>query len=324
MDYIEEKTPKGVTLKVLRDKAKFLAFDSKGASIYFDRSKTMLFENIPVIVFIGGNFKIQNNYNTDLSFHKVVKSNIVIPYLFTNESKMRYIFIKSDVPVDKVPVELKQMDSLNSFVREIETGLRPDHIIVNRNIKRDDILIIRNRYSSAKILLADEDPRLKSAPPEAKTEELSGESSDDLTREINLNVMSDNPTFLARIHLGDSDYSRVNQLLLDSDLTAVDAEYILSFIDTTMKREKEKDEHSRNIGKLEALKDSFSFYIDLINRKEVDIRSMLEKIDDPARIPIYSTLIAKLRLLFPEKDDQLRLTEYENMLMDKKENLKKN
>ena len=47
---------------------------------------------------------------------------------------------------------------------------------------------------------------------------------DDREKLLNLNMMSNNAVFLSRIHMRNMELSKINQLLLDFELTALDTE----------------------------------------------------------------------------------------------------
>ena len=133
--------------------------------------------------------------------------------------------------------------------------------------------------------------------------------------------MSNNPVFLARIHLRDMALSKVNQLLLDFDISILEADYMLKFIENMLMNTEGKEKVEQNRAKLETLKDSLQFYIYLMNRDGNEIKKMVDKIDDENKLASYNTLIAKMRTLFTAKKDLLVLTDYENLLYEKKDQL---
>ena len=58
--YIEEKTPKGFTLKVIVKKSSFLVFDQSGGTVYSDPEGLKVIHRIPIIAFLGSTFAIRN------------------------------------------------------------------------------------------------------------------------------------------------------------------------------------------------------------------------------------------------------------------------
>lgn len=320
---IEEKTPKGISIKVMIDKWKFLAFDKRGGSIYADSANTMVLHHVPFIVFVGTEFIIPENIRTEVTFLKNVKGKIIIPYSYTYEHNRRYVFIPAISEIDIIPAKIKRMDSIADLVRDVEKGVQPDYIIVDKGVTRGDIIVIKNRFPSSDVVLADTVKGHQYTNGSNDADSIpSDKRAADILKEVNLNMMSDNPVFLARIHLRELALSKTNQLLLDFDLSADEAEYILSFIETMVKRAPEKKELMDNIAKIHALREAFNFYIKLMQKDDAAVRDIIEKIDNPGEIVSCNTLIAKIKPQLPEKSDQLMLTEYENILYEKAETLR--
>ena len=95
IEYIEERTPSGITLKVMFKSWNFLAFDKNGRAIYSDYQRKKILHTIPVILFYGINFKIERNNDSFITFFKIVKGEIVIPYVDLKKSIRKYLFVKS-------------------------------------------------------------------------------------------------------------------------------------------------------------------------------------------------------------------------------------
>lgn len=319
----EEKTPKGITIKVLVDRSRFLAFDQKGASIYADESRTKVLHEIPSIVFIGDNFILpKTDRRADFTLLKVLKEKVLIPFSWKDAKKKRYLFIHIGPSLDLIPVKLLRVANVAVLVKELEAGLKPEYLVVDTTITKGDILIIKNRYAVASVVLVDETSetitvRSANEPPDISD----SRRATDIAKEININMMSNNPVFLARLHLRELNFSKVNQLLFDFDMPGNDAEYILSFLETMVRRAEEKEELAKNLGKIEALRNAFLFYTHLMGRHEEDIKLMINAARDLTDVASFRTLIAKIKILFPEQSDQLLFTDYENLLYERNANL---
>ncbi len=320
MDYIEEKSPRGITIKVLTKKWNFLVFDQKGASIYSDDAGLKVLHRVNLVAFVGRNFQVKNTASQELSFLKVIKNRIVIPYVDMADSTRKYIFIDADGRLDMIPVRLKILNDIAQLVREIDGGTNPDYIVVDRNITKNDIIIIKNRLSNAHIILAGaEKAEAEQAEKARGIDDATAERrATDVLKEVNINMMSNNPVFLARVHLREMNLSKMNQLLLDFDLTAGDAEYIKSFVNTMLAKEDADPEIKKNKPRLEAIRDSLQFFIHLTNKDDTQIREMIASLTDSSMLASYSTLMAKAKILHPGTEDQLLFTDYENLLWEKK------
>jgi len=72
---------------------------------------------------------------------------------------------------------------------------------------------------------------------------------------------------------------------------------------------------------IQHLRDSFLFYMYLIQRKDANIREMIQGINSIRDLTPYQTLILKTKSMFPNREDQLLYTEYDNMIMNRREEL---
>lgn len=323
MDYIEEKTPKGITIKVILPKWKFIAFDRKGKSIYTDEHNVHLLHKVPIIVFIGEDFHVRNNYSKEISFLKVRKDNLIIPYKYKSTDNQEFIFTPYTEATDLLPVRLMNADNLQYFIKDFSsTANQPDFVIIDNSITKNDIIVIKNRCQLSRILLAD---NKKKKGASLESEKLVNpdptKRASDLTEDIDINMISQNPVFLARIHLRKLDLNRVKQLLLDFNLSDIEIRYITSFLNTMLKRAETSEDLRKEKSNLESLQESFSFYLHLIKRNEVEILQTIKGAKNDKELNYYNTLLAKMKLLFPRTDDQLSFTTYENLILEIKEKL---
>jgi hypothetical protein len=323
MGYIEEKTPKGIFIKIIKDKWKFLAFDHDGSSIYADEHEMKVMHKVLLIAFLGEYFRIHNNFNRELSLLKVSKGKLVIPYDRQGVEKRGYLFMNFEGKLDMVPIRLLGIDTLDQLIRMVESGQYPDYIVVDENVTRNDIVVIKNRCPDVAVVLAP-DKREVTEVEKISREDASEEGerrATDLLKDVNLNIMSQNPVFLARVHLRNMDLSKVNQLLLDFDLKPIDAAYILNFINTMLGKVGLQEELKREESKLESLRKSFQFYVYLLEKNDDEIKKMIDRVMNKDEVASYMTLLAKVKLLLPNQDDQLAITGYENLMWEIKEKI---
>ena len=213
---------------------------------------------------------------------------------------------------------LSQIKSIHIFHHETASVVGDKKIVAP-----DDILMFKNNCPSTGIVLADKGGKPKEIQ-KAKKEE--GDErirrATDLLEEVNINVISKNPVFLARVHLRNMSLPKVNQLLLDFDLTDVETQYIISFLNTMLKKVDQSEELKREEPMLLVLRESFKFYLNVILRNEKEITRIIESASDSRYLANYGTLLAKIKTQFPDTSDQLSLTNYENMIYEMKDKLK--
>lgn len=313
IDFLEEKTPSGNLLKIFLKKWQFLAFDKKGRSIYIDTMQTSPLHRIPLLVFVGRNFQVSREYNREYSLLKVRKGVMIVPYQDLQDRKTKYIFIFTDKRLDLMPVRIKSVPGVVDMVKEIETTLNPEYIIVDRSVTPNDIIVLKNRYKIQDVI------HLEQANNYSINESARYIRKED---SYNLNVMSTNPVFLAGVHLRSMDLSKVNQLLLDFDLTALETEFILSFIKKKIETADESLLAKRNRPMLESLMTSFSFYLDLLQRNHDEIEAFINAIKDRSRLAPFRTLVRKVKSMHPGKQEQELYFQYEKLILEKQDSLK--
>ncbi len=313
MNFIEEKTPKGYLLKIFFDKWQFLAFDKKGKSIYVDKECRSLLHTVPVIIFVGSTFDIKREYDRGYVLLKIRNGEIVVPYRDVRDLKTKFFFLATDKEMDAIPVRMMLVHDVAQMVREIDVSIQPDYVVVDDAVTPNDVIIIKNRYKVNEIVY------VELANNYFLAERLQIPDSD---RVMNINMMSSNPVFLARIHLRSMDLAKINQLLLDFEITALDTEYILSFIQDLLDKEESDPVVQKNKAMLLDLLNSFRFYHSLLQKDEASIKEMIEATRDIKKLTPFRTLVSKVKAMYPGAEEQKLYTVYENILYDKLEELK--
>jgi hypothetical protein len=312
MNFVEEKTPSNIIIKILFDRWQFLAFDVKGKSIYADKEGRTLLHDIPVIIFIGVTFKRKQGHQQTYSMLKIRDGNILVPYIDKTDGSTKYFFLQTDKKLDCIPARIMQVNDVVQLLKEVEPSPQPCYVAVDDGITANDVIIVKNRYNILDIVY------IEIANNHFLAEKL---QIPDMDRIMNLNMMSANPVFLANIHLRAMDLSKINQLLLDFEITALDTEYILEFLRSTIRNDDKDPRVEKNMHMLQELLNSFCFYLALIQKNEDEIKKMIDALTSVKEITPLRTLVSKVKSMFPGSDDQIRYTEFENMLMDRLQSL---
>ena len=306
MDFVEERTPAGFSLKILLNKWQFMAFDRKGKPVYSDQESGNLLHPVPLIIFAGEKFDVHRNFEKEYFLLKVRKGSMILPYVRRTDRTTGYVFIPTDIKLDIMPVRIMLVRNVVQMVREIDISYRPDFVIADEGINANDVIIISNRYKAQNIIYAMDEPRKPAI-------------DDNLDRFDNLNMLSRNPVFLARIHLRSMELSKVNQLLLDFDFTELETEYVAASIRETIEKERTAN---RNTDRLRDLMESFTFYLYLLQKNGEKVKEFINAARDGKTITAMRTMISKAKSNFPGRDDQIIFTDYENMIMDRIDELK--
>ncbi len=323
METFEEKTPKGYTLKIYMSKNQYLAFDRKGGIVYSDLAGVKVMHKIPIIAFLGPLFSVRNKTRPDYTLYKVSKGNIVLPYYIAGDKDRRYFLQETEEQIDMIPVRLLFFKGIRQLILQLDTGFRPDAIIVDHAITQNDIIIIKNRFSNANIIITEK----SEVAGVSRARKIGMENDDkrafDMLQDVNLNIMSDNPVFLARLHFREMKLSKVRQLLLDLDLSIIDAEYILAFIEVMLRKADIDEIIKKNQAALEKLGREFQFYIAVMKNDKNQTDRLIEKSERSDEISSFITYLAKAMSIIKDKSTQLALLKIKHNLEMKKNELKK-
>jgi hypothetical protein len=313
MDFAEEQTPSGLRLKIIFKNWQFLAYDKKGQSIYADSEDKKLIHKVPYILCVGINFKIKKIYDKEYYLLKIRDNNLIIPYIDLTDKITKYLLVPIEKNIDLIPAIIFHVDNIPNMIKDFDPSIIPDIVIIDKTININDETLLKNRFKLEEIIHVE----FFNNYTLNETIEIEGESDSS----TNLNILSENPVFLAQVHLRNLELSKVNQLLLDFELSVFDTEYILKFIEDLISK-KDNENIKKNMPMLLNLNDSFRFYMYLLQKDDIKLRKMISEQTDLNSLAPFRTLISKVKSIFTESDDQLLLTDYENLVLDKKEELK--
>lgn len=303
---VEEKTPKGYIFKINIAKKQYVAFNPKGEIIYSDDNKTKPFHIMKIIVFIG--LESESLARTHpYQLLKIQNNSLIIPYNAA-EGKRQYLFLPLDTLLDMIPCITEYFYDTASFVSYVKKGNAPDYIIVNNTISDNDIKFISSLSPSSHMEIVNTTSDITIDDTKRATDQLNN---------VDINLLSQNPVFLARIHLRNLDLVRVKQIMLDMDITEQDAQYIIAFL-TTMIKNSDKEELHKHIEKLEELKRSYEFYLYLITNNDGKIQELIAQANKNDLVT-FNTLIQKAKLLLPTREAGLRFVDYENLIWEKQQ-----
>lgn len=318
MENFEEITQKGYVLNISPEKRSFSVFSRRGELIYTEDEDVSAVHRIDKIFFYGKNFLISRRMQGNYCLCRVSNNKIVIPYNYSGDSNLHYLLLDTSEIIDMIPLEIKHFSDILLLLKNIDSGVKPDLIVVDEKVAESDIVLIKNRFQDAKIKVTDDQKVIGSRKQAPKP--IGSAEADKLLSEVNLNMMSENPVFLARVHLKRKYFQNVKQLLLDFDLSNVEADYIKTLIDIEVKKYEGSTNTARAPKIIQELLLDFEFYIAIMERNIEKVQLVLEKTKESSQILSYVTLIAKARSVI-ENESDLDMIDYENMIYEKKEKL---
>lgn len=288
--YEERKTPAGYQVKVRLDKLTYIVFTPKGPEIPKGAKSNSIVVNVPKVVFLGEDFNLSHFRLGELSFVNVKAGKLVIPYQHGNSREIKTIYLNTGSDSDILPVIIYHYSHIKDVIHSAEQGLEFHHIVADEGLMKNDMVTLKIRYPTVNILILKKKINvaadIKKVETESKDDDKSAapvvdadiaRAADMATTNSNLNMYSENPVFLARIHLRNLELDKVKQLLFDFNLKSEDIIFIRTFLDVMIKNVNNKEELTQNKDKVITLDEIFRLAVMIINKTEEEFEKELEK-----------------------------------------------
>ncbi len=262
--YEERKTPSGFLVKVRLNKMTYVVFSPKGPD----------------------EFSLSHFRLGELNFVNVKNSKLVIPYQHGGSRDIKTIFLNSGSESDILPVIIYHYNTVKEVGALAEKNIEFHHIVADETLQRSDMVTLKIRYPTVNILILKKKITVQQDPTSAMLPDEKGENRpiDDsgaatlrATNNTNLNMNSDNPVFLSRIHLRNLELDKVKQLLFDFELSPEDIMFIRTFLDVMIRNVNNKQELDANKERLQTLDEIFRLASMIVKHDETDFEIELEK-----------------------------------------------
>lgn len=285
--YEERKTPKGYLVKVRLNKLTYVVFTPRGPEVPKGAKNNSIIVPVPRVVFLGDDFSLSHFRLGELSFVNVKNSKLVIPYQHGGTRDIKYIYLNSGSESDVLPVIIYHFNTVKEIIKSSEEGNLFHHIVSDEGLHRNDMVTLKIRYPSINILILkkkivtvqETKPKLQAIEDKddsAVVDADKARAAEMATVNSNLNLHSENPVFLARIHLRDMELDKVKQLLFDFDLKSEDIAFIRTFLSVMLKNVNNKEELESNKDRVRTLDEIFRLAILIIDRNEDQFENELE------------------------------------------------
>jgi len=284
--YEERKTPEGYLVKVRLSKMTYVVFTPKGPEVPKGAKNNSIIVNVPRVVFLGDDFNLSHFRMGDLSFVNVKNGKLLIPYQHGGAKEIKTINLNSGSESDILPVIIYHFNTLKELGTLSEKKIDFQHIVADEGLQKNDMVSLKIRYPSVNIFLLKKkmttavDPQIALPSDEKGTAKpIDTDSSGIALRATNsnLNVHSENPVFLSRIHLRNMELDKVKQLLFDFNLNLEDVMFIRTFLDVMIKNKDDKEELRLNKEKLVTLDEIFRLSELIIKNDEVHFEAEIDK-----------------------------------------------
>jgi hypothetical protein len=281
--YEERKTPAGFLVKVRLAKMTYVVFSESGPETPRGSKNKSIVVSVPRVAFLGNEFNLSHFRLNELSFVNVKAGKLVIPYQHGGTNEIKTIFVSTGSSCDILPVVVYHFKNKESLIKECENKDPFHFLIVDEEIPRTDMVTLKIRFPSMNILVIKKKiSSLESKPgnipmADSKVVDFNKVRATDVINQSNLNQYSQNPVFLARIHLRNMELDKVKQLLLDFKLNAQDVAFIRTFLEVMIRNEFNKTELKANKDKLAALNEAFRLSTLILDGKVEDFEKELEE-----------------------------------------------
>ncbi|MDZ4726382.1 MAG: hypothetical protein SH817_09500 [Leptospira sp.] len=265
--YEERKTPGGFLVKVRLSKMTYVVFTESGPEVPKGAKNNSIVSVVPKVGFFGTDFDLSHFHLGELSFVNVKAGKMVIPYQHGFSNEIKTIYLGTGSQSDALPVVIQHFKTKEALMQAWEKGEQVQYLVVDEEIPRSDMVTFKIRYPSLNILVIKK--RINTSAESQAAKPIGNSDSDkgivdydkvratDVAKNANLNMYSENPVFLARIHLRNVELDKVKQLLLDFKLSAEDVTFIRTFLEVMIKNEYQKPELEKLKPQLIALNEAF-------------------------------------------------------------------
>jgi hypothetical protein len=324
--YEERKTPAGFLVKVRLSKMTYVVFTNSGPEVPRGSKNKSIVVNVPRVAFLGEDFNLSHFRLGELSFVNVKAGKLVIPYQHGFSNEIKTIFVSTGSASDVLPVVIYHFKVKEELISACEKGDSFHHLVVDEEIPRTDMVTLKIRYPAMNMLVIKKKIASNAAvrdsagspsgqgsadsDADGRVVDFSKVRATDVINNANLNQHSQNPVFLARIHLRNMELDRVKQLLLDFKLSPQDVGFIRTFLEVMIRNEYNKEELSANKSKLAALSEAFRLSVLILS---VNVKEFEEELDRGLKKEIASmiyTLLSKEQDESREKEEEIILWEW--------------
>lgn len=232
---------------------------------------------------------------------------LYVPYSLDGSAR-RSMALPSQSYSDQLPAHVGVWPSVDSFLGSTAAEVNKwSHIIVDSSVDRLQMVSLKVKRPSAKILIMHGDEK----QPEQPSEKV---RATDIVSQSGSDGYSQNPVFMARLYLRQLDISRMKQMPLEFDLTQEDVQFIRTFLSIMIRNESNKPDLAKEKPALENLDEFFSLVYAIIGHDWQRVDDALEQGVRPEIAKMLVKYVQHAREKVGDKEDGIRLWEWEYRL----------
>lgn len=152
MDGIEEKkTPKGFTIKIVRETMRFTIVNPSGLTEMIQGTASPV--PVPKIVFIGSDFDVSHFPERDLTYINSKEGKMSISYQHASSRELKTIYIPIETSSDIVPVIMYHFKDAKEFNSQGVLMALVKYIVVDDSFPKNDMVSLKIRYPQVNVYI---------------------------------------------------------------------------------------------------------------------------------------------------------------------------
>jgi len=325
---IEEKSPLGFHIKVRQHRNSFIIFKPDGNPERLNLANpNEIINPLKTIAFIGSGFDIRSHY-LGLAFLPVKNSRILIPYKHRRMNQEKAILIHTPSQSDLLPMRVEIIPDAVELMQLLKTGKIIHYLVVDDELPRPSVLQIKERMAKVYLFVIKISAFSTSKEPGKK---LQGEKfDDDRVRATDLidsgnekiELLSQNPVFLARIFLRNLELAKVKSLFLEKSMKKEDTDFIKTFLEIMIRNDQKKPELQKAKKELEMLTSYVEMLSLMIEKRLEEVSEVILRENNRDKIIFYDYLIKRYKNESQIREEQIKFWELEAIVKTRLDEIK--
>lgn len=322
-EHKEYVTDAGYVIRVNLTRSTFLVFkDNQPVAGIRSHGVERAIHKIPHVVFLGKAFDFSMQDQGVIWLCEVDGTRMVIPFRFKETSDIRHVKIPVTVTCDMLPVII-------TFFEAYRPGILPgfvsaqQYFVADEDIDRDSVIKLKARYPFSRVLIHREDrAEFYEKPGQKGPKDPTGTvRATDLLKSGNIENLSQNPVFAARVYLRQTDWDKLYDLPVNSKLHFSEVENILTFLRLMISKAPDRPELKQHVYTLRALDDYFQGLVNLLSFDYSRARGYLQSQQGSGKAfsPLIRALVSQMN--FAQKEDNEKQIEFFSWALQMFENL---
>jgi len=248
-EYFQKLSNVGTVLKVNNSKATYLIIKAGLALPNPMVRRASIVHEMAKIAFVGPGFDLGDQQTQETSFYEVKSGYMRVPFKVSSMSDVRHLDISTPLDVDMLPARVYHFRNYQAGAM-LHRRVRPTYFLVDPHTEKETIIRIKTLYPGSRIILYNNETSKRVDILQGKGIKIPQNTDTvraiDMIQKSNINDLSLNATFAARVFLRKLEWVNMRNLPFKFILNPEDIQNVLTFIQIMAKNEYEKEELEEN------------------------------------------------------------------------------